>query len=365
MSITKRMECVELIPAGLPKTTLAAILVEQNAPLVISEIELPLALEIGQVLVEFFYSGICGSQIGEIDGVKGSDNWLPHLLGHEASGKVLAVGPGVKHVKPGDTVVAHWRPSQGIEATTAQYKWHGRTVNAGCVTTFNHHAVVSENRLTAIPRDTDLRTAALYGCAITTGFGTIDNVAKVRLGETVVVFGAGGIGLNIVQATQLAGARTIVAIDRFDHRLKLAKDCGATHLINGTINDAWAELHKICGPAGLDVFIDNTGRPDVIARGYVSVNSTGRVILVGVPRKGANVSLHTLPLHFGKTIIGTSGGESVPHNDIPRYMAMAKARNIDTIRVVTDVAPLAAINELIDGMRTGRTAGRCLVDFNA
>ncbi|NCY26667.1 MAG: dehydrogenase, partial [Alphaproteobacteria bacterium] len=318
----------------LPRTTLAAILVEQKKPLEIAEITLPETLDVGQVLVEFAYSGICGSQLGEIDGVKGPDKWMPHLLGHEASGHVLAVGPGVKHVKTGDTVVAHWRPSLGIEAPTPKYQWQGKTVNAGWVTTF--------------------------GCAVTTGFGTVDNVARVRLGETVVVFGAGGIGLNIIQAAALAGARTIVAVDRYDNRLQLAAHCGATHTLNGDTSDAWAALPGIFGGKGPDVFIDNTGSPDVIARGYELVHGNGRVVLVGVPRKGANASLYTLPLHFGKGITGTTGGEAVPQTDIPRYMALAEARSINLRELVTEVAPLASINELMDGMRSGRTAGRCL-----
>ena len=189
-----------------PTTTRAAVLVEQNSDLVIDEISLPENLDVGQVLVELKYSGICGSQLGEIDGVKGPDRWLPHLLGHEGSGQVLAIGPGVKHVQPGDTVVLHWRPSRGIESAAPKYLWDEKTVNAGWVTTFNNFAVVSENRLTTIPAETDLKAAALYGCAVTTGFGVIDNRADIRLGETVVVFGAGGIGLNIVQAAALAGA---------------------------------------------------------------------------------------------------------------------------------------------------------------
>lgn len=347
----------------LPRTSLAAILVDQGKPLEIAEISLPSALDVGQVLVEFAYSGICGSQIGEIDGVKGPDKWLPHLLGHEASGHVLAVGAGVKHVKPGDAVVAHWRPSLGIEASTPKYLWHGRTINAGWVTTFNRHAVISENRLTPIPADSDLQAAALYGCAVTTGFGTVDNVARLRLGETVVVFGAGGIGLNIVQAAALAGARTIVAVDRFDNRLQLARQCGATHMLNGASGDPWIELKTIFGTDGPDVFIDNTGSPEVINRGYELVHGGGRVVLVGVPQKGAHASLYTLPLHFGKSISGTTGGEAVPQADIPRYMALAHARRINLRELVTEVAPLASINHLIEGMRSGRTAGRCLVDL--
>jgi S-(hydroxymethyl)glutathione dehydrogenase/alcohol dehydrogenase len=349
----------------LPRTTIAAILVEQKQPLQVAKIDLPASLEVGQVLVELAYSGICGSQIGEIEGVKGPDKWLPHLLGHEASGHVLAIGPGVKHVKPGDTVVAHWRPSLGIEAAPPQYEWQGRTVNAGWVTTFNRHSVISENRLTVIPFGSNLQAAALYGCAVTTGFGTIDNVAKVRLGETVVVFGAGGIGLNIVQAAALAGARTVVAVDRYDNRLALAQHCGATHTLNGATTDAFEELVNLFGNVGPDVFIDNTGAPDVIGKGYDLIAPHGRVVLVGVPRKGANTSLHTLPLHFGKQITGTTGGEAVPQTDIPRYMGLLRARQIELANLVTEVAPLARINHLLDGMRTGRTAGRCLVDLSA
>ena len=349
----------------LPRTTPAAILVEQKKPLEIAEIVLPETLDIGQVLVEVAYSGICGSQIGEIDGVKGPDKYLPHLLGHEGSGHVLAIGAGVKHLKPGDTVVAHWRPSLGINAQTPKYSWQGQTVNAGWVTTFNRYAIISENRLTSIPHDTDLRAAALYGCAVTTGFGAIDNVAKIKLGETVVVFGAGGIGLSIIQAASLAGARTIVAIDRYDNRLALATRWGATNTINSERIEPWAALFNIFGRSGLDVFIDNTGNPEVIAGGYQLVNDAGRVILVGVPNKGSSASLHTLPLHFGKSITGTSGGGAHPHTDIPRYMALTAARQIDLSELITEVAPLSEINSLIEGMRSGRTSGRCLVELKA
>lgn len=349
--------------SNLPKKTLAAILVEQKKPLEIAEINLPETLDIGQVLVEFAYSGICGSQIGEIEGVKGPDKWLPHLLGHEASGKVLAVGPGVKHVKPSDTVVAHWRPSRGIEATTPKYDWEGKIVNAGWVTTFNKHAVVSENRLTRIPPNTDLKTAALYGCAVTTGYGVVDNRAKVKLGESVVIFGSGGVGLNIVQAAYLAGARRIVAVDVYENRLELASKCGATHLVSGLASDVWNQIARIFDGDAPEVFIDNTGDPEVIAKGYNLVKQQGRVVLVGVPKIEANTSLHTLQLHFGKSLVGTDGGEALPQFDIARYMALVEARRIELAELITEVASLRDINHLIAGMRNGSTAGRCLVDF--
>jgi len=348
---------------SLPKKTLAAILVEQRKPLVVAEIALPEELDIGQVLVEFHYSGICGSQLGEIDGVKGPDKWLPHLLGHEASGLVLAVGPGVKHVQPGQTVVAQWRAGKGIEANTARYLWNGQTVNAGWIKTFNRHAITSENRLTTIPNQSDLKTAALYGCAITTGLGTIENKARVKFGDRVVVFGAGGIGLNLIQGAALAGAAEIIAVDRFDNRLALAIEMGATATVNSGAGEPFAEIQRLLSGASIDIFIDNTGSPDVISKGYASVHSKGQVVLVGVPPKGAQASLYSLDLHFGKSITGTTGGEAHPTDDIHRYMRLFERRRMSLAPLITEVAPLERINQLIDGMRSGRTAGRCLIDF--
>ena len=174
-----------------PKSMRAAILVELKKPLVIAQVDLPETLDVGQVLVKVHYSGICGSQLGEIDGAKGEDRFLPHLLGHEGSGTALETGPGVRHVKPGNKVVLHWRKGLGIEAAPPAYRWNGKKVNAGWITTFNEYAIVAENRLTPIPEDSDMEVAALFGCAVTTGFGVVQNNAKVRLGESVVVFGAG------------------------------------------------------------------------------------------------------------------------------------------------------------------------------
>jgi S-(hydroxymethyl)glutathione dehydrogenase/alcohol dehydrogenase len=348
---------------SLPTKTLAAILVEQKKDLAVAEITLPGRLEVGQVLVEIYYSGICGSQLGEIDGAKGEDKWLPHLLGHEASGKVLAIGPGVRHVQPGHMVVAHWRPGQGIEASTPKYRWNGITVNAGWVTTFNRHAVISENRLTTIPSHTDLKTAALYGCAVTTGLGTIENKVRVKFGQRVVVFGAGGIGLNLIQGAALAGAAEVIAVDKFDNRLRLAVELGATHSVNSGDCDPFVEIQCLLGGAPVDIFIDNTGIPEIISKGYASVQSKGQVILVGVPAQGANTSLYSLDLHFGKSISGTTGGETHPHVDIPRYMRFFETRHISLSSLITEVAPLEKVNHLIEGMRSGRTAGRCLIDF--
>lgn len=123
--------------------TKAAILTELQQPLIVDEIELPEELSFGQVLVKIHFSGICGAQINEIEGAKGPDKFLPHLLGHEGLATVLEIGTGVKTVRQGDHVVMHWRPSNGLQSETPKYRWGNRTVNAGWVTTFNEHAVVT------------------------------------------------------------------------------------------------------------------------------------------------------------------------------------------------------------------------------
>lgn len=345
----------------MPKTMRAAVLTELKAPLQIIELTMPESLAVGQVLVKVHYSGICGSQLGEIDGAKGEDKYLPHLLGHEASGTVLEIGAGVRHVKVGDKVVLHWRKSLGIESPTPVYHWGDRQVNAGWVTTFNEYAIVSENRLTPIPADSDLEVAALFGCAVTTGFGVVENNAKVRIGESVVVFGAGGIGLNIVQAAALVSAYPIVAVDLHDERLELAKQMGATHLINSSKVDARQAILEIVGREGVDAFIDNTGQPAIIEMGYQLTKPQGRVTLVGVPRQGSTINIYSLPLHFGKGLSGSHGGEAIPQVDIPRYQKLYSAGKIRLNELITDRYELGQVNEAIAAMRSGAASGRCLI----
>lgn len=339
----------------------AAVLVEQRQPLQVDEVELPAELAYGQVLVEVHYSGVCGSQLGEIDGVKGEDKYLPHLLGHEGSGYVVAVGPGVKHVRPGDAVVLHWMKGAGIESPTPQYRWRGKPVNAGWVTTFNPYAVVSENRVTAVPPGFDLKRAALFGCAVTTGIGVVMNNAQLKIGESIVVFGAGGVGLNVIQGAALAGAWPIVAIDLFDNKLALAQKCGATHLVNSQSEDPRRAVREILGAAGADVVVDNTGQPAVIETAYELAGPQGRTVLVGVPRLGHRATLYTLPLHFGKTLTGSHGGEAQPSVDIPRYARLVEAGKLALDLLITHHFPLSAINDAIAQMRSGQIAGRCLI----
>lgn len=349
----------------MPRTTKAAILVEQRQPLVVDEIELPSQLDCGQVLVRVLYSGICGSQLGEIAGVKGPDKYLPHLMGHEGSGEVLAIGPGVRHVKPGDRVVLHWRKGRGIEAAPAAYAWRGQRLNAGWVTTFNEHAVVSENRLTPLPQDFDMELAPLLGCAVTTGFGAMMNTAGLKIGESVVVFGAGGVGLNVIQAAAMTTAHPIVAVDIFDNRLALARTLGATHTINSRGLDPESgvapAIRAIVGSTGADVVVDNTGNTALIALAYGLTQATGRTILVGVPRAHDDITIHSLPLHFGKVLTGTHGGDGDPSIDIPRYARLEQQGLLRLAPLVTERYALDEINEAISRMKSGAAAGRCII----
>ncbi len=341
----------------------AAILVEQNQPLVVADIELPERLSFGQVLVKVHYSGICGAQLNEIDGAKGPDQFLPHLLGHEGSGGVQEVGAGVKTVKPGDHVVMHWRPSDGLQSDPATYFWKGRRINAGWVTTFNEMAVVSENRLTTIPSDFDLRLAPLFGCAVTTAMGVINNDAQVKIGQSVVVYGVGGVGLNIAQAAHMVSAYPIVAVDLLDNKLDMARQFGATHTLNSrTTPDLEDRIREFVGTAGADVVIDTTGNTKVIEQAYDLTHPDGKTILVGVPRKGEHVSIYTLPLHFKKVLTGSHGGSAEPHRDIPAYLRLVQAKRLSLDGLITHEFGLDDINSAISTMRGGE-AGRCIISM--
>ena len=301
--------------------TLATILVEQRQPLVIDEVELA-ALGYGHVLVEIKATRSCSSQLGEIDGAKGADKYLPHLLGHEAGGIVREVGPEVTQVKPGDHVVVYWRPGRGIHARPVAYRWGNRTVNAGNLTTFQQFTVVSENRLTVIRADVDFETAALLADTLTTGFGTITREARVELGESVVVVGVGGIGLGGILAASLAGVCPVIAADIHNHKLAAARAFGATHTIN-THREPFADtVRGILGDPA-EVVIDGTGHPSVLDQAWAAT--------------------------------GTEGGASRPTEDIPRYLHLMAARGIDPRRIISHRCPLADINAAIATMRSGES----------
>ena len=339
--------------------TRAAILTELNTPLVIDEIDIP-KLDVGQVLVQVHCSGICGAQLGEISGAKGPDKFLPHLMGHEGGAVVLEIGPGVTQVKPGDRVCMHWKKGAGIHAQPAKYQWNGRTVNAGWVTTFNEHAIVSENRLTKIPDGVDFEIAALMGCAVTTALGIINNDASVKIGQSVAVLGCGGVGLNVIQGAAMVAADPIIAIDIHDHKLEMARRYGATHCINSSGGNIRDQIRDIVGKQGVDVFVENTGLVRLIEQAYELTSNQGRTILVGVPRHDQDITIHSLPLHFGKVLTGCEGGHTYPTTDIPRYLRLFQSGKLQLKEQITHRFRFDDINKALDTVREG-SAGRCML----
>ncbi len=348
----------------LVSTAKAAILVDLHQPLTVAEINFPDALCFGQVLVKVVYSGICGAQINEIEGAKGPDRFLPHLLGHEGSGIVMDVGPGVKTVKKNDNVVMHWRPSDGLQSETPQYYWGDKKVNSGWVTTFNEYAVISENRLTVIPEEFDMKVAPLFGCAVTTAMGVINNDASVKIGQSVVVFGVGGVGLNIAQAAEMVSAHPIIGVDLKDSKLSMAKQFGITHAFNSNeMTDLNREILNIVGDKGADVVIDTTGNARVIEQAYELTHPDGKTILVGVPKKGDNISIYSLPLHFKKVLTGSHGGNVDPHIEIPRYIKLLKTHKMKLDGIITHEFSLDKINDALELVRSSE-AGRVIISMD-
>lgn len=326
----------------------AAILTKLGEPLELCDVSLGM-LRFGQVHVQIHYSGICGAQLNEIDGAKGPDKFLPHLLGHEGVGEVLQIGQGVTTVEVGDAVVLHWRPSDGLQGGTPDYFWR-EPLNAGWVTTFQEEAYVSENRVTKLPWGIDRKVAPLFGCALTTALGVVTRDGNLQPGQSVIVFGAGGVGLAIIQMAALVSADPIVAVDVVDVKLEQALKAGA-HVVTPFIS-----RHE----GYYDVAIDTTGRSDVIAQAYAVTKPKGRTILVGVPRHDDPITIHSLPLHFGKVLTGSEGGGAIPHEDIPRLAKLVRAGKLNLDGLVTHEFPLEQVNDAIALVRSG-TAGRVLL----
>jgi S-(hydroxymethyl)glutathione dehydrogenase/alcohol dehydrogenase len=332
----------------------AAILEKLNSPLVIRELELT-ELKIGQVLVKVIVSGICGSQLHEINGNKGNGKFLPHLMGHEGCGLVEEIGPGVTKVKPGDKVVMHWRPGHGIESDFPKYNRYGKDFSSGKVNTLTEKAIVSENRLTTVPPDTNPEFAALLGCSLTTALGLIDNESNLRFGERVAVVGCGGVGLNVLTAARLRGAGEIHAVDSAPAKHELCLEQGATYFHANV-----AEL-----PSGIDLVIDTTGVPEVISEIFLKLSDKGRIILLGQPIPGQSLVFPDALRLFngsGLSIQASQGGSTVPQEDIPRYLELFKLGLLSIDKLITHRFPLADVNLAFETLKSGN-AGRIMIQI--
>lgn len=339
--------------------TPAAILVETGKPLVLDDIEIP-KLQPGQVLVEIQYSGVCHTQVLECRGHRGEDKFLPHCLGHEGSGIVREIGAGVTKVKPDDQAILSWIKGSGANVMGTQYSWAGRKVNSGAITTFSRYSVISENRLTPLPNRIDMKEAALLGCAVPTGVGSVWNTAEARPGQSIVIFGTGGVGLSAIAGMVIAGCAPILAVDLNPNRLELAKKVGATHLINPAQGDVVQQIMKVC-PGGVDIAIEATGRPAVMQQALACVRSQGGVaVVIGNAREGETLTIDPKQLNQGKQLRGTWGGDNVPDRDYPRYCKLIEAGRLDLRAILSEPYPLERINEALDALEQGMV-GRPLI----
>ena len=348
------------------KTFKACYLEHLNKKLKINKIKCDDNLSKGQVLVKLKYSGICGSQLGEISGIKGSDKYLPHLLGHEGSGIIEEVGPQVKNFKKKQPVILHWMKSKGIESSSPIYFYRNKKINAGKVTTFNEYAVVSENRLTLIPKGLTMKNAVVFGCAATTGFGSVYYDAQVKQKKNILIFGAGGVGLSIIQSCMLKNANKIVVVDLKKSKLIFSKKFGATHSI--LYSDNFLSLKKKINSVlnyneVYDYCFDTTGNTKLIELGYNLIGSKSKLILVGVPHHKKKISINTLDINLGKKIIGSKGGNIKPYKDINIIFKLFKKKKINISKFYDKIFKIDDINKAIKFMKEGKILGRPLIKF--
>ncbi|MCX5751945.1 MAG: zinc-binding dehydrogenase [Candidatus Saganbacteria bacterium] len=340
----------------------AAILYVLNQPLRIEELAVPDLLE-GQVLVKISASGVCHSQLNEIKGKKGPDKYLPHTLGHEGAGVVEAIGPGVTKVKNGDHVVLSWIKGSGINASAPVYYSGDKRINSGQLSTFNEYTVTAENRVTPIRKEMPLDLAALFGCAVATGMGAVFNNAKLKQGESIAVFGVGGIGLSAIHAAAICGASIIIAIDVSEAKLEQAKQLGATHLINVASMDVVKAIKQLTNDKGVDYAIESAGLKGTMEQAFEVVRvGGGKTILIGNLPSGQKIEIDPFALICGKQIVGSWGGETNPDIDIPKYVELYLSGKLKLEKMLTHHFSLGQINEAFNALESGR-AGRAIIGF--
>ena len=332
----------------------AAILEQLNSPLTIKEISCN-DPEQGQVFVKILTSGLCGAQLQEIAGLKGNGNFLPHLLGHEGCGIVEKIGPAVTKVKVGDKVVLHWKKSDGMESAFPTYYCEDKKIGGGKVTTLSEYSLVSENRLTVVDQNTPTELGALLGCGLSTALGTINYEINLKFGESILILGAGGLGLNLIQAARLAGAFPIVVLDIND-KSELCSKLGASKFVK---NISEIDLK------GFDSIVDTTGNKNLIRDTLPLLNDSGRYIFVGQNKPGESIELlnsnHLFGLE-GKSIKATQGGNIYPAKDIKRYANLHQSNYIDYESIITHRFSLDQINDAFDILKNGN-AGRIIVNM--
>ncbi len=348
-------------PDTQPALSRAAVLTAQGKPLQFMDLRLP-PLVSGQVLVHMACSGICRSQLNEIDGIKGPDPFIPHTLGHEGAGTVMAVAADVSKVRPGQRVIATWIRGAGREAPSTRYESDAGTVNSGAVSTFLTHAVIAENRLVPCPEGMAADVAALLGCAVPTGAGIVRNSMGLGTGQSIVIFGAGGIGLSAVLMAAMSGASPLVVVETVAAKRDAALRFGASHVLDPAEGDVTEQITRLL-PQGADFALEATGRAEVMALAHGIVRPGGGLcVLAGNPPAGARVALDPYDLIQGRRIMGSWGGETDPDRDIPVYAAAFRDGRLPIDRLISTRYPFGEINVALEDMRQGRVL-RAMIDL--
>ncbi|CAL9381800.1 S-(hydroxymethyl)mycothiol dehydrogenase [Streptomyces sp. enrichment culture] len=357
----------------------AAVVPAPGAPLEITGVDLPEPGP-GRVRVRLAAAGVCHSDLSLSNGTMRVP--VPAVLGHEGAGTVVAVGEGVSHVAPGDGVVLNWAPSCGTchpcslgevwlcdNALAGAAEVYARRADDGTglhpglnVAAFAEETVVRASCVLPAPDGIPLTDAALLGCAVLTGYGAVHHSARVRPGETVAVFGAGGVGLATLQAARIAGASKIVAIDVSPRKEGLARAAGATDYVVASDTTA-REVRALTGKRGVDVAVECVGRADTIRTAWESTRRGGRTTVVGIGGKDQQVTFNALEIfHWGRTLSGCVYGNCDPARDLPVLAEHVRAGRLDLGVLVTERIALDGIPAAFENMLAGK-GGRALVVF--
>ena len=330
----------------------AAVLEQCGQPLEIVELEIP-KLKRGQVLVKIAYSAICRSQLMEIGGHRGHDKWLPHLLGHEASGVVVDVGAEVTKVKVGDEVILTWIKSSGIESAPPQYSHNGRTINAGPITTFSNYSIVSENRVVLKPDGLDMDVAVLFGCALATGSGMALHEIQPNDSDLILVLGLGGVGMAALLTLLALGHRNVFAADKDDAKCALAESFGARAL-KVTSKIEFLNSLKSTVPKGFNYCIEAGGSVKTIELGFATLNPrSGTLLFASHPPNNERIALYPHELISGKHIRGSWGGAITPDSDIPRLAELFRDNRTRFETLIQNKFELTQINRAVELFSNG------------
>jgi len=358
----------------------AAIFVEPNQPLVVDEVEFP---DPGsdQVLVKLLASGVCHSQLHTMQRPARPGHRLPALLGHESTGVVYAKGRDVRHVKEGDHVITTWvdrdnsTTDQPMVAHAlndrAQYpaNWRGKEVMHSAAT-WAEFALAQERVVLPLPHYVPMDVTSIIGCAVMTGAGAIINTLQVRSGQSVAVFGAGGIGLCAISAAAIVGAHPVIAVDINQQKLDFARRFGATHVVNAQEVDPVEGIRKLTD-GGVDFAIDAVGLPQTqeqilraVRPGFSGRNKGGTALLIGITPPNAKAILDTGLFVGSRSFTRTSGGDCRPDRDFPTFIRWYREGKLKLDELITNRYKLEQINDAVDDLAHGRILGRGILTFS-